>query len=179
MYARILKANPYHDQKGRFATKETGKAATMDKMMDRISKPDGGFTYQPIKGVERKTGFALSPFPGRSRAIAAKDIKPQDIAQYVIDNEDAFADSNNHLGLWHDPDSGMVFLDVSVVVKTAKEADTLSRKYDQKAYFDFSTLKSVVVDANAKSGGAIKGETNESQSKTFFKRNPFKGYTKP
>lgn len=140
----------------------------MKSMLDRVSKPDGGFTYQPVKRMEQKTGLALSPYPDRSRAVKATDFKLKDLVKYAKDNKAMFKDPKNHVGLWHDPASGMIFMDVSVVVQDRKMAVALCKKHDQIAYFDFSAGKSVTVNRNAKSGTALKGEAHGTRTRYPF-----------
>jgi len=137
--------------------------SALQAMYDRVSQPDGGFTYQPTTGSEPKEGFALSIYPERSFAKAAKDFTFDDLVKYAVENKDVFTKKDHYLGAWHDPASGQVFLDVSMVTKDAKVAEALCQKHDQIAYFDLGQMKSVTVNANAKSGGVVKDEHHESR----------------
>lgn len=157
----ITKANPNHDELGRFATADGGMG--LGGMFGRIRQPDGGFTYQPLTGAEPKTGYALSIFPDRSFATDAKDLSLDDLDGYLDKNADLLADPNNYVGGWHDPATGKVFLDVSRVVTDEYEAATLARRHDQIAYFDLGRGASVTVNPDATSGGQIKkGEYRRS-----------------
>jgi hypothetical protein len=59
----------------------------------------------------------------------------------------------HYLGGWHDPDSGKVFLDIAIVIKTAKEARKLVMEHDQIGYFDLASKKTIIVNRAATSGG--------------------------
>lgn len=125
-------------------------------LMSRLTEPDGGFTYQPLTGDEPKEGFAVSPYPDRSFAKGWEDFTSDDLARYAKRNKDLFKKSGHYMGAWHDPESGKVFLDVSIVSKDARVANRLALAHDQIAYFDLKTGKSITVNKHATSGGVIK-----------------------
>lgn len=114
-------------------------------LLDRIAQKDGGFTYQPVTGTEPTTGYVLSMHQSREKVLDAKELTLDHLVDFTIANQDLLVDAKNYLGGWHDPQSDKIFLDVSTVVKSAAEADALSREHNQKAYFDLSTGKSVNV----------------------------------
>lgn len=161
MFARVLKYNPYHDELGRFTTADGAAAMAanpisvehLHEIYREVSKPDGGFTYQPVTEHSPTKGFAVSPYPERSFAKPVKDFTFSDLVDYAIKNRDAFANRDHYLGGWHDPASGKVFLDVSVVKTNRKEAHALALAKDQIAYFDLETFESVTVNEKATSGG--------------------------
>jgi hypothetical protein len=162
MFASILarKFNPNHDEKGRFASQGTGISGGsrnhLHEMFNRIGQPDGGFTYQPTTEEEPSEGYALSPYPEKSFAKPAKDLQFKDVVNYYLKNRDVFKQPDHFIGAWHDPASGMVFLDVSVVKHSEEEATKLALEKDQIAYFDLKNFKSVTVNPDAKSG-VLKG----------------------
>ncbi len=123
----------------------------------RLQQPDSGFTYDPKTGHEPSTGYAVSPYPARSKtiqnvtALSADDLADR-LTDYAIANWDLLQQPGHHLGGWHDPKTGTVFLDVSVVKTSAKAAKALALKRDQIAYFDLGKGVSVDVNRRAKSG---------------------------
>ena len=126
-------------------------------MMERIRTPDGGFSYDAVQKKMPTTGYLLSIYPERSVGKKADEISPNDFIDYAINNADLILDApGNFLGGWHDPDSGLVFFDVSVHVDDEGEADKLCREKDQKAYFDVANRRVVTVNREATSGGADK-----------------------
>ena len=136
----------------------------MGELFKRLSAKDGGFTYQPMTGKEPTRGFALSTYPQRSWAKPASELKLTDLVAYAKNNADLFARSNHFLGAWHDPETDQVFLDISVLTEDRKKAERLAHKYDQIAYFDIGEGKSVTVNRDAKSGGAVKGEEHGNET---------------
>lgn len=133
-------------------------------MLDRVSKPDGGFTYQPLTDDEPDKGFALSIHPERSFAMDADKVTYKALEEYVLKNFDLLTNKDNFMGAWHDPASGKVFLDVSRVTDDEEEAHNLALEYDQIAYFDLARMSSVTVNPDATSGGVnnAKGPTYSS-----------------
>jgi hypothetical protein len=123
------------------------------ELFERVAKPDGGFTYQPVGEKTPKSGFVVSPFPDRSAAFKVSDFRPSDLMGYYAKHRDVFRNPGHYLGAWHDKKSGMVFLDISVVKNTRGEAARTALAKDQIAYFDLGAMKSVTVNRNATSGG--------------------------
>lgn len=126
----------------------------MHALFSKITKPDGGFTYQPLTDQEPKAGFAVSPYPDRSFAKPAQALKFADLVGYAKKNKDLLKQQDHYIGAWHDPDSGTVYLDVSVMADDEAKAAKLALEKDQIAYFDLAHGKSVTVNKSATSGGA-------------------------
>jgi DNA topoisomerase-1 len=145
---------PWREAAEHAAPGQTNKTH-MQAMFSRIEQPDGRFTYQPLSDREPQGGFALSVYPERSFAKPVADLKYSDLAGYVKRNKDLLAKPDHFIGAWHDPESGMVFLDVSVVTDDEKKATTLALEHDQIAYFDLARGASVMVNRQATSGGAV------------------------
>lgn len=130
-------------------------AAEIKSLYERVSKPDGGFTYQPTTDDEPKEGFAVSPYPERSFAKPAAEFSSNDLVDYIVKNRDLFADPEHYLGGWNDPESGKVFLDISVVKHDQAEAEKLAREKDQIAIFDLGSFNTITVNREATSGGQV------------------------
>jgi len=128
----------------------------VEELYERIAKPDGGFTYQPLTANEPAAGYAVSIFPDRSFGADASQMRLDDLVNYVVQNADLLSDPGNHIGAWHDPETHRVYLDISRVVPTPDRAASLARAHDQIAYFDLSRGQSVTVNRDATSGGAVK-----------------------
>jgi hypothetical protein len=126
------------------------------ELFDKISKPDGGFTYQPESYNQPTEGYAVSPFPENSFAIDMKDFTAKDLIDYIITNKKLFKSKDTYLGAWHDPETDKIFLDISVVKDNEQDAETLALKHDQIAYFDLKKGASVDVNRAATSGGVTK-----------------------
>lgn len=96
--------------------------------------------------------MAVSPYPNRSKVVPLGKLTPKVIQQYRDQNKDLLSKPGHHLGGWHDTETGKVYLDISVVVKTHSEARKLSEDHDQIAYFNLRTFETVTVNREAKSG---------------------------
>ena len=156
------------DEDGRFASTGSsgsggsgGETASGDArgsdynaLVERLAQPDGGFTYQPVTDEMPTRGFAMSPYPDRSFAKPVGEITPDDIIDFAEKNADLLLSDNHFMGAWHDPASGKVFLDVSMVLDDEAEASRVAVEKDQIAYFDLENMRAVTVNPDATSGGA-------------------------
>jgi len=133
-YVRILKFNPWHDAKGRFAR----GGAKLSTLVKDIQRPGGGFTVHPMNGQIPTTGFAVSVYESRGVTIPAKDLTPTVIVQFMKANREVVEQDGNYLGAWHNPENGLVYLDISRVLPSRAAAERLGREHDQLAIFDFS-----------------------------------------
>jgi hypothetical protein len=95
----------------------------------------------------------VSAYPDRSKVFDSADaLSEDDLLHYVVTNWDVLSLSDHYLGAWHDPKTGKVYLDVSVVKSDEAEAKALALAKDQIAYFDLVNMKSIDVNREAKSG---------------------------
>lgn len=125
----------------------------MSEVLADVRKPDGGATINVNTGEKPLVGFCYSPYPERSKVFEnANDMTAKDFAQYYRDNEDLLSQEGNYTGVWNDPETGKVYLDVSVVSESAHKAREECFKKDQIAFFDLQDFTSVTVDRNAMSG---------------------------
>lgn len=147
----------------RLAEKHKGSSETienLDNLLKGIHSPDSGATLA-MKGdytaIVPTTGFCASPYPEHSKVFeSSKDVDIGAILDYLssIEEKDAsiFSDDETYLGLWNDPETGKVYLDISKRYHTAEEARIACENNDQIAYFDLQTFQSVDVNRNATSG---------------------------
>lgn len=134
---------------------DTAALGKLSPFVERLKAPDGGFTYSPTTTAEPKTGYAVSPYPERSRVFTAEEFAQQPtklVMQYVVQNWDVLQQPEHYLGGWHDPESGKIFLDISIVKATPEAATATALAHDQIAYFDLDKKQSVDVNRAAKSG---------------------------
>lgn len=128
-------------------------------LFNNISSPDGGATVsiRDYKVTSPLAGFCASPYPQYSKVFAnVEDIDYDVLMDYIEEvNEDSgglFDQDETYLGLWNDPETGEVYLDVSKRYTSAQEARIACENHDQIAYFDLQLFESVDVDRNATSG---------------------------
>ena len=155
------KNDPKHDDARNelFATAQEmlgnfDESASLDDLAVMVAEGGaGGFTFSTEKKTTPLTGFIVSPYPKRSKMIpAGQPVRASDIKGYMDDNADLLSDEKNHLGGWRDPETGNVFLDVSIRVEDAKEARQLCLENDQIAFYDAQCGKEVDVNRDATSG---------------------------
>lgn len=116
-----------------------------------LSKPDGGGTFNPYTKTSPITGFCYSPYPQYSKVIT-EDLTLDEFEQYCSDHSELLDKENHYIGMWHDPETGIKYLDISVNTQDATEARVQCAENDQIAYFDLQDFSSVEVNANATSG---------------------------
>lgn len=165
MYAKVLKDAAASTKA--WLSRNRGVVPVADavrSLFGRLSQPDGGFTYSAKTNSEPKEGYALSPYPEHSFAKKASEMSSEDVMDYILSKADLLKDPKHHVGAWHDPATGTAYMDISVVVKTPKEAHALCKKHDQIAYFDIKKMQSVTVDQNATSGGVAKGDSMKTEN---------------
>ena len=108
-----------------------------------IGQPDQGFTYNPLTDSSPTTGYAVSAHKDRELVVDAKTVNAVTLTEYVLKNQDLLKQSGNYLGGWNNPKDGKVYLDISTVVQTADEAQSLAASNNQLAYFDLEHGQSV------------------------------------
>lgn len=121
-------------------------------LVERMKDPEGGFTYQPVTSEEPTDGFAVSIFEGRSESFDPATVSWETLGDYYIRNMDVLDDPTNYMGAWHY--EGKLFLDVSRVERSLERATELAKKHDQIGIYDLAGGAEIIIDRNAKSGGA-------------------------
>lgn len=132
-----------------------------EKVLSRLRHPDGGFTRHPDTGREESLGFFVSPYPDREKVIPVAELRPVDIIRYTKANRDLWDKPGHYMGAWHDPDTGLVSLDVSVKTPSAEEARDIAGEHAQVAFYDAQTGSSVEVSNTARDRIASLIERNE------------------
>lgn len=115
----------------------------------RCSQPGGGFTYRISDGTEASGGYAVSIYPEFEERLEFEGVTAFALSGYIYDHLDLLSRPNHYLGAWHNPEDGLVYLDVTVVVATPEAAADLCRQFNQQAYYDFAAGQSVYVNAPA------------------------------
>ncbi|GAA1048738.1 hypothetical protein [Arthrobacter russicus] len=121
--------------------------ATIEAVVKTMREPDGGFTWSPVTGIVPTLGFAVSPFPKRSKTVDLAGMSDVQIIaavrDYATQNNDLLAKPGYYLGGWNDPATGIVYLDVSTVLDNPFQARKLCLTSAQIAFFDLQTMSSV------------------------------------
>lgn len=120
-----------------------------------VSEPDGGASFNPFTNRAPVSGFCYSPYPEHSKVIEFSDNAVDNIkmlTNYAAERKDLLMESGHYVGLWNDPATGKIYLDISVNTMDATEARKECENNDQIAFFDFQTFESVTVNSEATSG---------------------------
>jgi len=120
-------------------TRATGKRA---EQLESMAKA-GGFTFNPKRDEMRSSGFVSAVSTEYEEKHEIGEFSAQTIRDYAAKHAEMLAKPNHHLGAWTTtgPDGKTyVYLDVSVVMNSAKEAADMGRKYNQLAIFDLNTF---------------------------------------
>lgn len=125
-------------------------AERLSSLAEALSVPDGGFTVDPVTGADVSSGYAVSIHPEREQ-VFDRPVTCDDLAAYLDAAARVLTRRGRVLGGWHDPESGRMHLDVSVVVPDLSDAFELGRRAGQLAVCDFASGKSVSIPD---SGGA-------------------------
>lgn len=83
---------------------------------------------------------------------AGTDTDRSTLSSYAKKNIDLMDKPDHYVGLWNDPATGIVYLDISVNTMSAEEAQKDCKGHDQIAFFDLQDYNSVTVNPNATSG---------------------------
>ena len=112
--------------------------------------PDGGASVN-LEGTQASSGYMVSIYPTRSKAINVDELTISTLYEYIEENVDLLTDTNNFIGLLNDPKTNIIYIDISINVKDSIIATALCFSHDQIAYFDLSTFQSVEVNRLATS----------------------------
>jgi hypothetical protein len=118
-------------------------------LLDQIKQPNGGFTVHAVTGRQPTSGYALSIYKDRETTKPVVDLQLIDLVRFAKENEDLLRQPDNYFGVWHDPKSNLVYLDISIVVRSATEAERLGRQNQQGAYFDLEEGQLVDIEEEA------------------------------
>jgi len=114
---------------------------TAADLVRRVAVPDGGFTVD-AQGVGPTAGYVVSIYPACTQSLPAAAVTAETISAFTALNADVLARPGHYLGAWHDPATGKVYLDISVVVGDRATAEELASEHGQLAYFDIDAGRS-------------------------------------
>lgn len=127
----------------------TGLTVKLLAMIDALSVPDGGFSVDPVTGADVRSGYAAAVHTECERVLD-HPVAVGDLIAYVARYADVLTLPGSVLGGWRDPETGKVYLDVSVVVSDYSIAVALAREAGQLAIFDFAAMESVRIEYGAR-----------------------------
>ena len=145
----VEKINPYHDERGRFATAAGGIA--------HATVRDGGSTTNLRNGTSPKDGysFVMKEDVHRGQQVAvnkywSKDKKRAEIKKalgdFIEKNKDVLkegGENGKHMGTWFDTKTGTLWLDVSTNFKSKSEAIKRANEAGEIAIWDAKAGKEI------------------------------------
>lgn len=162
---RELEQNPNNEELrteiaylNRMKNPEGIEKLSVNNLFSNVSSPDGGATFNPTLSTIPTSGFCYSPYPELSKTIQVDNpvqLK-KDLDNYLKENKEILSKDNHYIGIWNDPETGIVYLDISVNSMDSKESRKACENKDQIAYFDLQSFESVTVNKNATSGQSTK-----------------------
>jgi hypothetical protein len=131
----IAKFNPYHDDRGKFAS--ASGSSVGQRMMDAI--PNGGFTYDP-SGKIPTSGFAVGVYPDKSTTIPLEEVTKQKVSDWMAQNTSLLSVRGNMLGGW--TDNGKLYLDIVKVYPMNQKDEALAagKEHNQISIADLAAI---------------------------------------
>jgi len=129
-----------------------------EELLARVQNPDEGFTITASTMKTATKGIAVAIAPTASFHKKVKDTRPEDIDAWIKEHAAELAKPNRCIGGWHDPQTGDLWLDVSMTFSSMKRAKTIAVANNQIAVYDLKTGKSVDTGGTGevkKSGGGL------------------------
>jgi len=99
-----------------------------------VEKEGGGWTFNPKKWFAKHDtpGFSVGGVV-KSKIVDPEDLTPQLIKKFADENAELLADPSRRLGLWKNPETGKVSIDVTDILDDEAEAIALGTKRGEDA----------------------------------------------
>lgn len=124
----------------------------MGDFLGDVHEPGGGGTWNPFTKDVPDSGFFYTPYPNTKLFDSYTDISAGAINDYIEENRELLEKDDHYLGIWHDDETGKVYLDTSTRTMDASVARRECEKADQISFYDPQENNSVTVNQNAQSG---------------------------
>ena len=126
---------------------DTPIAKSIDTIVADLSDT-GGFTYDINTGEVKQVGFAVA-IEGHEKSVRINDMtqlqRKEAIEDYIGEKRAILSELGNHIGGWLNPEDGVLYLDVSKVTNSLKEARNNAVKAEQEAIYDFQTMSDIEI----------------------------------
>ena len=116
----------------------------MLKELIEKAEREGGATYQYINNYYPSTGYAVAIHKEKEQRVPA--LTEIALIHFIHENYDLLLDRYNFLGIWHNDDDGMYYLDIVTVATTYFRALTIAKENKQKAFYDLETGKTINIE---------------------------------
>lgn len=134
MQRQLKKANDANELVRRaFEKLSATTGRELDNLVDLVNK-NQGLTYNIIKKQDLggKKLTSVSIYPERSKVVKTQAVNKDEIKNYINANKDLLDRKNHALGVWYDPKTGEMWLDVAVAIPDEKRAIELGKQFNQK-----------------------------------------------
>lgn len=131
----IAKFNPYHDDKGHFAS--AGGSTVAARMVEAVK--NGGFTYDPAGKVPTQ-GFSVGVFPEKSTSLPVEAVTKQKVSDWMAKNTALLSKHGNMLGGW--VDKGTLYLDIVKVFPPNQKTEAMAagKEHNQLSIADLDAI---------------------------------------
>lgn len=107
--------------------------ANLKAGLDQAKEPGGGFTFDPNNNFEspKDTGFLVGQF---GESIPVKEVTPDRLREFAAEHEKVLGEPNTRMGIWHNPETGKIDVDVTRLIENEAEAQRFAKANNQQAY---------------------------------------------
>lgn len=140
----------------------TISSALADKAFQAAQTPDGGATIG-LAGNEPTSGYVYSPHPGWESQVPVSQLTTQMIDEYVESHRSQLSTPGRWFGIWHKPQTNIVFLDVAEVGPATPETLQLAAQAEQDSVYDVANNKILPTGYKGKQGDSQQ-QAQEGQS---------------
>lgn len=146
------------------------KVAEYDKKFPLT--PDGGATYNPIRGTEKVAGkdkgFSVAVYPGvakeffgieRSLMLNNPAFRQARIQEFITKNQAKLRRDGMYVGLYDNAETGISYIDISRVYNSAEAAIARATELGEESIFGFAKYKTLYMNTpKGLAAAALKNE---------------------
>lgn len=115
----------------------------VEQILELHAEYDGSTFNMYFGDLGGKELYAVSLYPDLGIVLEGKEIPPEVLRRFILDNRDLLEDPRVSIGTWYDSESGMTYLDISATLPDEQRAIELGREYNQIAIFNLSTFEEI------------------------------------
>lgn len=133
--------------------------ANLAKVVVSRTREQGGLTIN-IQGTTPTEGFVVSPYKPLERILEDARFTPEEVAQYLTEQQATLQQAGHSLGTWYNSDDGRFYIDAVVVAPSQDEALALAAQHQQLAIWDVVNKQEIPVHAQTLPGVVRPDEGN-------------------
>lgn len=139
--------------------RKIGAKRTIKQILERFES-SGGATFSLCFGeLAGEAYYAVSLYPRRTRlALDPRSLRTV-LTQFISENSDLLADPRNCIGMWHDVEADVIYVDVSAVIPDRSLAERLGRAYNQMVIYDLRADESILTGGTGGEGDGWPAES--------------------